>query len=52
MKDNLLFNLIHLLGRPQTATVKPVDTAQHCEQNGHHDFYCDAERPFINKSIK
>ena len=50
MKDNFLFKLIHLMGRPETAAAKLVDPVKHCEQNSHHDFYCDAERPYINKS--
>ena len=51
MKNNLLFKLIHLLGRQESASIKLVDPAKHCEHNGHHDFYCDAERPYTNKSI-
>ena len=50
MKDNFLFQLIHLFGRQESTTSKLVDPVKHCAQNGHHDFYCDAERPYINKS--
>ena len=50
MKNNSLFKLIHLFGRPSTAAIVNVDPTIHCEQNSHHDFYCDAEKPYINKS--
>lgn len=49
MDNNFLFNLIRLYSRPANPEFKMVDPVKHCEQNGHHDFYCDAERPYIHK---
>lgn len=47
-KQNSIFNLIEIFGRPQRATNKRQDSLSHCEEKYHHDFYCDAEKPFIS----
>ena len=52
MLINSIFRLIHLFSRAENPVLKVVEPAKHCEQNSLHDFYCDAERPYSNKSIK
>ncbi|MCR9263721.1 MULTISPECIES: hypothetical protein [Flagellimonas] len=42
-----LFNLIEIFRTPQRRVVQTVIANDHCEQNHHHDFYCDTERPFV-----
>ncbi len=48
MKNTSLFNLIKIFSRKEVPVLNTVDPVLHCEQNHHHDFYCDAERPHIN----
>ncbi|MDO1501928.1 hypothetical protein Q2T40_17475 [Winogradskyella maritima] len=43
-----IFNLIEIF-RKAKATVERNISPTHCSTNYHHDFYCDAEKPFINK---
>ncbi|MCB0372229.1 MAG: hypothetical protein KDD31_04365 [Muricauda sp.] len=44
--DRPIFNLIEIF-RNSPKTVQPIAASEHCEQKFHHDFYCDAEKPFI-----
>lgn len=47
-----IFNLIEIF-RGTKKSVKHIATAEkHCEQKHHHDFYCDAEKPFVSKVQK
>lgn len=44
-----IFNLIEIFRaskKPMTGRVIP---AAHCDQKYHHDFYCDAEKPFTEQ---
>ncbi len=43
-----IFKLIEIYRRPRKSNVDPINIASHCEQEHHHDFYCDAEKPFIS----
>ncbi len=43
-----IFNLIEIFGRAKSATIKALDSKTHCEEKHHHDFYCDAEKPYIS----
>ncbi len=43
-----IFNLIEIFGNTEKNNLKTKDSKTHCEQKYHHDFYCDAERPFIS----
>jgi len=43
-----IFNLIEIFGQTNKAAKKQLDSSLHCEQKHHHDFYCDAEKPFIS----
>ena len=43
-----IFNLIEIFRQPKKSNIKPINAQTHCEQKHHHDFYCDAEKPFIS----
>jgi hypothetical protein len=43
-----IFNLIEIFSQPKKATLNTVSPKTHCEEKHHHDFYCDAEKPFIS----
>lgn len=43
-----IFNLIEIFSKAEKNIIKTKDSKTHCEQKYHHDFYCDAERPFIS----
>nr|WP_321415579.1 hypothetical protein [uncultured Allomuricauda sp.] len=46
-REKSIFNLIEIFRTSQSAEKQTVLAAEHCEQKYHHDFYCDAEQPFI-----
>jgi len=43
-----LFNLIEIFGNTNRLETKSINLESHCDQKHHHDFYCDAEKPFIS----
>ena len=43
-----IFNLIEIFRQGNITTRKRINTEAHCEQKYHHDYYCDAEKPFIS----
>lgn len=43
-----LFNLIEIFRQGNTTKTTPINMESHCAQKHHHDFYCDAEKPFIS----
>jgi len=43
-----IFNLIEIFGKAKRNVLRIADSKTHCEQKYHHDFYCDAEKPFIS----
>lgn len=45
-----IFNLIEIFRGSQKATAKLLVAKTHCDQKHHHDFYCDAEKPFISNN--
>ncbi|MFS4468923.1 hypothetical protein [Maribacter sp. 2210JD10-5] len=47
-KIKSIFNLIEIFRRPQGQVLNRIIPKEHCEQKHHHDFYCDAEKPFIS----
>ncbi|NRD19465.1 hypothetical protein HNV08_05350 [Winogradskyella eckloniae] len=51
MKNKItsIFNLIEIFRnqRPKKI-VSTINTETHCAQKHMHDFYCDAERPYID----
>ncbi|AWX44343.1 hypothetical protein HME9304_01343 [Flagellimonas maritima] len=48
--EKSVFNLIEIFASTKKQLAQPAIPADHCEQKHHHDFYCDAEKPFINNS--
>ena len=45
--EKSIFNLIEIFRTSQKPLANKVIAAEHCDQRYHHDFYCDAEKPFI-----
>ncbi len=45
--EKSIFNLIEIFRTSKNPIKVRALTKQHCEQKHHHDFYCDAEKPFI-----
>lgn len=43
-----IFNLIEIFRSVRTSRSKAINAVSHCEQEQHHDFYCDMEKPFIS----
>jgi hypothetical protein len=44
-----IFNLIEIFSGSNKPAVQSITAEAHCEQKHHHDFYCDAEKPFIKQ---
>lgn len=45
--EKSIFNLIEIFRTSQKTVAQTVTVSEHCEQKYHHDFYCDAEQPFV-----
>ncbi len=45
--EKSVFNLIEIFRSTRRPETKSIISAAHCEQKYHHDFYCDAEKPFV-----
>lgn len=45
--EKSVFNLIEIF-RGRAAAVQSQVSKTHCDQKYHHDFYCDAEKPFVS----
>ncbi len=45
--EKSIFSLIEIFKGRKTVAVQSAISHNHCEQRHHHDFYCDAEKPFI-----
>lgn len=43
-----IFNLIEIFSKPRSGHTTSINAVAHCEQKHHHDFYCDAEKPFVS----
>lgn len=43
-----IFNLIEIFRLSRKSKSEAINIVTHCEQEKHHDFYCDAEKPFIS----
>ncbi|MDH7445027.1 hypothetical protein [Aquimarina sp. 2201CG14-23] len=46
-KNKSIFNLIEIFRQGKQRISRAINAKAHCDQRSHHDFYCDAERPFI-----
>ncbi len=45
--EKSIFNLIEIFGNSRKSELEIISPKTHCEQRHHHDFYCDAEKPFV-----
>ena len=45
--EKSIFNLIEIFKGSGKASTQNIISETHCEQKYHHDFYCDAEKPFV-----
>ena len=43
-----IFNLIQIFSQPSTKKGRKPLEQTYCETKQHHDYYCDAEKPFIS----
>ncbi len=43
-----LFNLIEIFSNNRKPVMHTAIAQDHCDKKHHHDFYCDAEKPFVN----
>lgn len=48
LKHISLFNLIEIFRGKKQVALNTITPKTHCEQKHIHDFYCDAEKPYIN----
>ncbi len=44
-----IFNLIEIFRQGKKQIINSINPKTHCEQKSIHDFYCDAEKPFVGK---
>ncbi|NJX14138.1 hypothetical protein ABI125_01845 [Tamlana crocina] len=47
LKHTSIFNLIEIFRGKATSIVNTISPKTHCEQKHIHDFYCDAEMPYV-----
>ncbi|WP_299781538.1 hypothetical protein [uncultured Formosa sp.] len=47
LKNISIFNLIEIFTNNKKVAVNTISTQTHCDQKHIHDFYCDAENPYI-----
>ena len=45
-----LFNLIEIFRGTKSMQVNALTAQTHREQRQHHDYYCDAEKPYVNQN--
>ncbi|MEL6977027.1 MAG: hypothetical protein AAGL29_16840 [Bacteroidota bacterium] len=45
--EKSIFNLIEIFSSNRKVERDTVLPKTHCDQKHHHDFYCDAEKPFV-----
>nr|WP_321232722.1 hypothetical protein [uncultured Psychroserpens sp.] len=48
LKHISIFNLIEIFRNSPKKIAQTINVKTHCEQKHIHDFYCDAEKPFVN----
>lgn len=49
--NSKMLNLLRYFGKTKVKVLNTISAKTHCETKSLHDFYCDAEQPFVNKSI-
>ena len=48
LKIKSIFNLIEIFTNSPKKIANTINTEVHCDQNHIHDYYCDAEKPFVS----
>ncbi|MDY8138600.1 hypothetical protein [Aquimarina sp. 2201CG5-10] len=48
IQNKSIFNLIEIFRSGRKRIINTFSTKTHCDQRGIHDYYCDAEKPFIS----
>ncbi|WP_188464935.1 hypothetical protein [Bizionia arctica] len=48
LKNKSIFNLIEIFMSTPKKAVNTIVPETHCDQKYMHDYYCDAEKPFIS----
>ncbi|WP_179334129.1 hypothetical protein [Winogradskyella costae] len=48
LKIKSIFNLIEIFTNSPKKIVNNINTESYCEEKHIHDYYCDAEKPFIS----
>ncbi|NMH89202.1 hypothetical protein [Flavivirga algicola] len=51
LKHISIFNLIEIFRHNKKRALNTISPKTHCEQKHIHDFYCDAEAPYIDANI-
>ncbi len=51
LKHVSIFNLIKIFSNNRKPVLNTITPQTHCEQKHIHDFYCDAERPYLDPNI-
>jgi len=46
--EKSLFGLITIFRSTRAVAIEPTISKTHCDEKYHHDFYCDAEKPFVS----
>lgn len=47
IQNKSIFNLIEIFRQGKKQIINSISPKTHCEQKAIHDFYCDAEKPFV-----
>ncbi|WP_181899466.1 hypothetical protein [Flagellimonas nanhaiensis] len=45
--EKSIFNLIEIFRTSRKPATQALMAMDHCDQKYHHDFYCEAEKPFV-----
>ncbi|WP_179339383.1 hypothetical protein [Winogradskyella ludwigii] len=48
LKNKSIFNLIEIFINSPKKIISTINTESHCAQKHLHDYYCDAEKPFVS----
>lgn len=46
-QEKSIFNLVEIFRTTKRPEIQTISAKTNCEQKHHHDFYCDAEKPFV-----
>ncbi len=49
VQNKSIFNLIEIFRQGKKRIITSLSAKTHCERSAIHDFYCDAEKPFVKE---